>query len=56
MAKAIQRPSDGRDDGLSMPEWHRQFRQVEVPRILIADVGQRWSAPAWTAMPNWLDG
>jgi hypothetical protein len=40
-----------------MREWHEQFRQVEASRILlIADVDQRWSAPAWSAMPNWSGG
>jgi hypothetical protein len=42
MAEATQRPPDGRDDGLSMPEWHEQFRQAEAVRTLIFEVDQRW--------------
>jgi hypothetical protein len=53
MAEATQRPFGRQDDGLSMPEWHQQFRQIEVLRILIADSDQCRNAPAWIVMPNW---
>jgi hypothetical protein len=43
-----------------MPEWHEQFRQAEVARVLINEADQRWRwswrAPAWIAIPNWSGG